>query len=137
MYKTPTEISVNWSEVFSPNKVISPVIGITAKAMKHVVALMIGAIINTILSAAAGIKSSFRASFTPSANPCKTPNFPTRFGPRRICMRATSRRSPHTAMIVETTQITKIITAFRITIESGSSRIISLIFLYAPSLHRH
>ena len=137
MYKTPTEISVNWSEVFSPNKVTSPVIGITAKAIKHVVALMIGAIIKTILSAAAGIKSSLRASFTPSANPCRTPNFPTRFGPRRICIRATIRRSAQTAIIVETKQITKIITAFKMTIEIGSSRISSLIFLYAPLLRRH
>ena len=42
--------------------------GMTAKAIKQVVALIIGAITKTTTSAAAGIKSSFSASFTPSAN---------------------------------------------------------------------
>jgi len=35
--------------------------------MKQVVTLIIGATMNTILSAAAGIKSSLRANLTPSA----------------------------------------------------------------------
>ncbi|CAB4878788.1 unannotated protein [freshwater metagenome] len=54
--------------VSCPNKVTGPVTGITAKAIKHVVALMIGAITKMILSAAAGIKSSLRANLTPSDN---------------------------------------------------------------------
>jgi hypothetical protein len=44
-----------------------PVIGITAKDIKHIEAAIIGAAIKTTLSAAAGMMSSLSASFTPSA----------------------------------------------------------------------
>ena len=44
----------------------TPVIGITAKAIKHIDVAMIGAIMKTTLSAAAGMMSSFSASLTPS-----------------------------------------------------------------------
>jgi hypothetical protein len=50
---------------------------------------------------------------------------------------STKKAASKATTIVETKQITKIITAFRMTIEIGSSRISSLIFLYAPLLHRH
>ena len=100
-------------------------------------ALIIGAITNTTLSAAAGIKSSFSASFTPSAKAWIRPNFPTRFGPTRICMRATMRRSPQTDMIVNTTQTAKTITALRVMIQPGSSSNNWAFFMPSPPLlHR-
>ena len=68
MYKTPTGISVNCIAVWRPNIVTSPVIGITAKDIKQVVALIIGAKTNTTLSAAVGMMSSFSANLTPSAS---------------------------------------------------------------------
>ena len=65
----------------------------TANARKHIVAEMIGARMKTALSAAVGMMSSFSASLIPSAKPCSSPNGPTRFGPTRCCIRATTRRS--------------------------------------------
>ncbi len=67
--------------------------GITANARKQVVAEMIGATMKTTRSAAFGMMSSLSASFTPSARLCSRPNGPTRFGPGRDCIRATTRRS--------------------------------------------
>ncbi len=51
------------------------------------------------LSTMAGMMSSLRAIFTPSATACSDPPGPTRFGPSRICMRATIFRSATTAII--------------------------------------
>ena len=88
--------------------------------MKLAVALMIGAITNTTRSAALGIKSSFNASFTPSTNACNKPNFPTRLGPIRICMRATILRSPQTDMMVRSTHTAKMITPLSVITQPGS-----------------
>ena len=98
----------------------SPVIGITAKAIKHIDVAIIGAKIKTILSAAAGMMSSFSASFTPSAKDCNKPNFPTRFGPVRSCILAKTRRSVQTANKVEMTQIMKTISALTAISQTGS-----------------
>ena len=48
--------------------------------------------------------SSFSASFTPSARLCSRPKGPTRFGPGRDCIRATTRRSAQIISSVATTQ---------------------------------
>src|SRR5690606_27880928 len=48
------------------------------------------------LSTIAGMMSSLKADFTPSASDCSRPNGPTRLGPTRICMRATTLRSTST-----------------------------------------
>ena len=85
--------------------------GITAKARKQVVAEMIGAKMKTALSAAVGMMSSFNANLMPSANPCSKPKGPTRFGPMRCCMRATTRRSAQIITNVLTTRKTKMTTA--------------------------
>ena len=68
----------------------------------------------------------------PSTKPCNRPNLPTRLGPRRICIRATIRRSPHTAMIVKTTQAAKIIKLFRAMIQPGSWAINSALLMLCP-----
>ena len=43
-----------------------------------------------------GMMSSLKASFRPSARDCSRPNGPTRFGPGRTGIRATTRRSYQT-----------------------------------------
>ena len=78
--------------------------GTTAKARNAVVQEMIGAMMKTTLSAAAGMMSSFSASFTPSARDCSRPNGPVRFGPSRLCIRATTRRSAQIMTRVVTTR---------------------------------
>ena len=60
------------------------------------------------LSAAFGMMSSFSASLMPSARLCSRPNGPTRLGPMRCCMRATTRRSDQMVNSVITTRKTKI-----------------------------
>ena len=75
------------------------------------VAEMIGARTKTALSAACGVMSSFSASLMPSARPCSSPNGPTRLGPMRICIRATTRRSAQIMMSVATTRKPKMTTA--------------------------
>ena len=107
--------------------------------MKHVVALIIGAIIKTTRSAAAGIKSSFKAIFTPSTSPCKIPNGPTRLGPLRTCINATMRRSPQIARIVRTTHAAKINTPLSAMIPPGSLAINSALvngasFMLSPPI---
>ena len=100
--------------------------------MKHVAVAIIGAIMKTTLSAAAGIMSSFRASFTPSESDCKRPNLPTRLGPVRNCIFASTRRSVHTAMSVETTQMAKTIKAFIAIIQPGSFPRSSAVVMPSP-----
>ena len=69
----------------------------------------------------------------PSTNPCSKPNLPTRFGPNRICILATNLRSPHTAIIVRTTQAAKTIKLFKAIIQPGSCAINSaLLMLFLP-----
>src|SRR5439155_2888194 len=65
--------------------------GITENAVNAHTAEMIGAKKYTTLSAARGMMSSLKASFSPSASDCSSPNGPTRFGPGRTCIRATTR----------------------------------------------
>ena len=132
MYKTPTGMSVNCMAVWRPNIVTSPVIGITANAIKQVVALIIGAKTKTTLSAAEGIMSSFSANLTPSANAWIKPNGPTRFGPGRCCMRPTNRRSPQTDISVSNTQITKTINAFTTINQPGSAPMSSAVVMPSP-----
>ena len=103
-----------------PKKLTGPVIGITANAMKHAVVLIIGAITNTIRSAAFGIKSSFKASFTPSTKACSKPNLPTLLGPLRCCILATILRSPQTDIMVRKTHAAKIINPLSAIIQPGS-----------------
>ena len=86
--------------------------GITAKARKQVVAEMIGARMKIALSAAVGMMSSFSASLIPSASPWSRPNGPTRFGPTRCCILATTRRSAQIITRVLTTRNPKMATAF-------------------------
>ena len=55
--------------------------GITAKAMSAGTRTMIGAAVNTHLSARAGVMSSLMNSFSTSASGCRMPCGPTRIGP--------------------------------------------------------
>jgi hypothetical protein len=57
---------------------------------------MIGAAVNTHLSARTGVMSSLIISFTASAIGCRMPYGPTRIGPRRDCVQAMTLRSSST-----------------------------------------
>src|SRR2546423_11306949 len=81
--------------------------GITENAVNAHTVEMTGAKKYTTLSASRGMMSSLNASFSPSASDWSRPNGPTRFGPGRTCMRATTRRSYQIAKSVMTTRKTK------------------------------
>ncbi len=98
---TAIEVSVSWSGVRCPKRLTSPPIGMIAKETKHIVAVMSGARVKTILSAAAGIVSSLSIDFMPSARVWSRPNGPLRFGPGRCCIRPMSRRSNQMTSSVE------------------------------------
>ena len=55
--------------------------------------VMIGARMNSSLSAEAGINSSLKNSLIPSATGCNNPNGPARLGPMRTWILARIRRS--------------------------------------------
>jgi hypothetical protein len=93
----------------------------TANAMKAGMVAMIGARMNTTRSAALGMMSSFSASLMPSARLCSRPNGPTRLGPIRCCMRATTRRSHQIVNRVMTTRKTKTNNALPSTSHQGSA----------------
>ena len=57
---------------------------------------MIGAAVNTHLSARVGVMSSLIISFTASATGCRMPYGPTRIGPSRDCAQAMTLRSSST-----------------------------------------
>ncbi len=94
--------------------------GMTASARNAGTTEMIGAMKKTALSAAVGMMSSFSASLIPSMRPCSTPNGPTRLGPSRDCMRATTRRSPQMVSSTRTTTPPKMPTTLRMTSHQGS-----------------
>src|SRR5687768_3501817 len=60
---------------------------------KAVITARAGAATNTHLFAPAGTSSSLKKSLMPSATGCRMPMGPVRLGPRRNCMKASSRRS--------------------------------------------
>ncbi len=68
--------------------------GITAQAIIASTKLIIGASMNTVRSAPAGITISLTTYFSASATVCSRPKTPTTFGPRRICTAAQILRSP-------------------------------------------
>jgi hypothetical protein len=57
----------------------------------------------------AGVTSSLKNIFTPSTSVCSAPSGPTRFGPRRDCMRATTRRSAQMSTAVVSRKYAKTI----------------------------
>src|SRR4051812_41606742 len=103
---TATGMSVNCNGVFSPNTDTIGPNGMTENAVNAVTVEITGARKNTALSARAGMMSSLNASFRPSARDWSRPNGPTRLGPGRTCMRATTRRSYQIANSVITTRNT-------------------------------
>ncbi len=70
--------------------------GMTASAVRAGMTASTGARKNTVRSARAGMMSSLVTSLTKSATPWRRPFGPTRFGPRRACMKPISRRSART-----------------------------------------
>ncbi len=94
--------------------------GMTAKAAKAVVAESAGAIQYTALCTFAGIISSFRANLMPSMRDCNSPKGPVRFGPIRICIRATTRRSAQMVKRTKTTRMTKTPRVLMQTSQKGS-----------------
>src|SRR5262249_15568005 len=117
---TATELSVScngvlwWKiDTIGPN-------GITAKAVNAQIVEITGAMKKTALSASVGMMSSLNASLSPSASDCSSPKGPTRFGPGRTCMRATTRRSYQIANSVITTRNAKTTTILRIVSHHGS-----------------
>src|SRR5262245_32603981 len=93
----------------------------TAKAISAGTAEMIGARMNTARSAPFGMMSSLRASLMPSARDWRMPKGPTRFGPTRICMNATIRRSAQIRSSTVTTRKMKTTSALMSTNHHGSA----------------
>ena len=118
---TPTGGSASWSAVSSPKIVTSPPNGMTANATKAQIVEMTGARKYTGLSALTGRISSLNASLSPSASDCSSPNGPTRFGPTRCCIRATTRRSSQIMNSVRSTPSTNSTTTLSRISQSGSS----------------
>src|SRR5579862_2657712 len=95
-YNTPTLMSVTYSETGWPKMLTVGPNGITAYTMSAGTMEIIGAAVNTHLSARAGVMSSLIISFTASATGCSAPYGPTRIGPRRDCAQAITLRSSRT-----------------------------------------
>ena len=70
-----------------------PPSGMIAKETKAIVAVMSGARVKTMTSAALGRTSSLSIDFMPSARVCSSPKGPLRLGPGRCCIRPMTRRS--------------------------------------------
>ena len=104
---TPTGRSVSCSGTLLPLMLTVGPNGMTLKARNAGMAEITGARMYTGRSASAGMMSSFSASLMPSARPCSTPPGPTRFGPTRCCIRATTRRSAQMVIRVRSTSSTK------------------------------
>ena len=81
---------------FRPKRLTSGPNGITAYTMSAGTIEMIGAAVNTHLSARTGVMSSLIISFTASATGCRMPYGPTRMGPSRDCAHAITLRSSST-----------------------------------------
>src|SRR5262249_880763 len=118
--RTATGMSVSCSGVRWPKTDTFGPNGMTENAVNAQTAEMTGAKKYTTLSASFGMMSSLNASFSPSASDWSRPNGPTRLGPGRTCMRATTRRSYQIANSVITTRNTKISTILASTSHQGS-----------------
>src|SRR6478672_12008461 len=91
---------------------------------------MIGAAVNTHLSARTGVMSSLIISFTASAIGWRTPYGPTRIGPSRDCAHAITLRSSSTMYVTPTSVAFRTMTIFK----SGITKL-SIIYLYAAGPH--
>ncbi len=67
--------------------------GMTAMEVSAVTRAMMGASKYKGLLAKGGVTSSLKINFNPSASGCQMPKGPTRDGPQRFCMWATTLRS--------------------------------------------
>ena len=83
--------------------------GITAQTITGSTKLIIGASMNSVLSAPAGTTISLTMYFRKSAKDCIRPQGPTTFGPRRSCTAAQILRSPYIRNARQTS--TKIVTS--------------------------
>ena len=92
-YSTPASTSARYSLISYPNTVMLVPQGMTAQITIAGNTVMIGASTNITLSARSGISSSLKISLMPSAIGCNSPAGPARFGPMRVWMRASTRRS--------------------------------------------
>ena len=84
--------------------------GITANAMIAGTSTMIGASVNTHLSARTGVMSSLTNSFSTSAIGWSTPCGPTRIGPRRTWTHACTLRSSSTRYMTVTSTAARTMT---------------------------
>ncbi len=89
-------MSVMYSVTSRPKSRTAGPNGITAKVMSAGTITMMGAAVNTHLSARVGVMSSFSRSFMASAIGCSMPYGPTRIGPSRTCTHAMTFRSSST-----------------------------------------
>ena len=78
-------MSPTTSFISRPAKVMVPPKGITANMLSAAKIAIIGAMTNSGLSAAAGMRSSLVKDLMPSAMGCKSPKGPTLLGPGRTC----------------------------------------------------
>ena len=95
-------MSVMYSDTGRPNTFTTGPNGITAYTINAGTIEMIGAAVNTHLSARTGVMSSFSISLIASATGCSTPYGPTRIGPRRDCAHAMTLRSSSTMYVTAT-----------------------------------
>ena len=93
MISRPMLTSAICNGVWIPPIVIHGPIGTTAIAVSATVNERIGARRYKGLFANGGVMSSLKINFKPSASGCQMPNGPTRDGPQRFCMCATTLRS--------------------------------------------
>ena len=89
-------MSVMYSGMVRPNRLISEPNGITANTTRAGTNAMIGAAVKTHRSTRTGVMSSLIISFRASAIGCKAPYGPTRIGPSRDCTHAMTFRSSST-----------------------------------------
>ena len=93
MTSKPIFTSVICSGVWiEPSEIHGPM-GMTAIEVSAVISAMTGANKYKGLLAKGGVTSSLKINFKPSASGCQMPNGPTRDGPQRFCMWATTLRS--------------------------------------------
>src|SRR4029077_16128535 len=111
--------SVMYRVTRRPNRLTSGPNGITAYTISAGTMEMMGAAVNTHLSARVGVMSSLIISFTASATGCRTPYGPTRIGPSRDCAHAITFRSRSTIEVTATRAAFKTITIF----SSGMTRL--------------
>ena len=107
---------------------------LTAKDINAAPADIAGAKTKTILSAPDGMMSSFRAHLIPSASDCNKPNGPTRFGPRRFCMKPKILRSAQINKSTVTSAKAKMIPAFARINQPGSLAINAALVMLSPPL---